>query len=328
MKVPKPKNGRRTNLALLALLPLAVFTGLFANTIGTAWSIPPAAVHGTVALAVLVLSPWKSAIVRRGLAKRRKSSVVSLVLLLLVLTTLGTGLLHATGFHGKLGPLTVMQVHIGGALIALVLAYVHYRSHPVRLHKVDLGRRTFLRTTGVSAVAAAAWLSVEGGLDLLGLSGGERRFTGSHERSSFDPTHMPVTSWLDDKVQHIDAAAWRVAIAGRPHSLEELSLHPQDDLTAVLDCTSAWYSEQVWTGVRLDRLLDVGDHRSISVTSATGYGRRFPAHDLKNMWLVTHVGGEPLSAGHGFPARIVAPGRRGFWWVKWVVAIDPSSVPW
>jgi DMSO/TMAO reductase YedYZ molybdopterin-dependent catalytic subunit len=40
------------------------------------------------------------------------------------------------------------------------------------------------------------------------------------------------------------------------------------------------------------------------------------------------VGGRPLSVGHGFPARLVAPGRRGFWWVKWVSEIDVDDSPW
>ncbi|MCA1736884.1 MAG: molybdopterin-dependent oxidoreductase, partial [Actinobacteria bacterium] len=35
-----------------------------------------------------------------------------------------------------------------------------------------------------------------------------------------------------------------------------------------------------------------------------------------------------LSPGHGFPARIVSPNQRGFWWVKWVVRIETSRVPW
>ncbi len=69
-------------------------------------------------------------------------------------------------------------------------------------------------------------------------------------------------------------------------------------------------------------------HRSVVVNSQTGYARRFPARDTDSLWLVTHVGGRPLSAGHGFPARIVAPGRRGFWWVKWVTDIHTSDVPW
>ena len=36
----------------------------------------------------------------------------------------------------------------------------------------------------------------------------------------------------------------------------------------------------------------------------------------------------PLSVGHGFPARLVAPGRRGFWWVKWVDRIELQTTPW
>jgi DMSO/TMAO reductase YedYZ molybdopterin-dependent catalytic subunit len=39
------------------------------------------------------------------------------------------------------------------------------------------------------------------------------------------------------------------------------------------------------------------------------------------------VNGEPLSPGHGYPARIAAPGRRGFWWVKWVTEIELSDAP-
>ena len=29
----------------------------------------------------------------------------------------------------------------------------------------------------------------------------------------------------------------------------------------------------------------------------------------------------PLTAGHGYPARLVAPGRRGVEWVKWLAVI-------
>ena len=55
------------------------------------------------------------------------------------------------------------------------------------------------------------------------------------------------------------------------------------------------------------------------------------------MFVATHVGDEPLTHGHGAPARIVAPGRRGFQWVKWIVRIElienqdygaPASTVW
>ena len=43
--------------------------------------------------------------------------------------------------------------------------------------------------------------------------------------------------------------------------------------------------------------------------------------------LATHVGDEPLSHGHGFPLRLVAPGKRGFEWVKWVESIEVNESP-
>lgn len=322
-------SGRRTNLALLVLLPLAVLTGLVANTAGTPWGIHPSVFHGMTALAVLILTPWKQAVVRRGLARKRPTRWVSIGLLTMVTTTLVTGLMHGVGYTGRIGPLTLMQVHVGGALVALVLAWLHYRSHPVRIRRnVDLSRRGFLRTASYAGVAAAVWVGLEGTLDALGLAGGVRRFTGSHERGSFDPKGFPVTSWLDDRVPTIDAGEWVIDVEGRRLGLAELEAMEADSFDAVLDCTSAWFTEQNWSGVRLDHILDVAGRRSIVVTSATGYARRFPAADLPKLWLVTRVGGEPLSPGHGFPARIVAPDRRGFWWVKWVVEIRTSNVPW
>jgi hypothetical protein len=321
--------GRSTNLLLLVLLPLAVLTGLIANTAGTRWGIHPSVFHGIVAFAVLILSPWKQVIVRRGLGRRRKSSWISITLLVLVLSTLTTGIMHAFGYQGRIGPLTLMQVHVGGALIALVLAFLHYRSHPVRFTRsVDADRRSFLKAAGVTVGAALTWLGLEGTLDALGASGGERRFTGSHERGSFDPRGFPVTSWLDDRVQTIEGDEWVLRVGGSTKSLADIDALPHEEFGAVLDCTSAWYTSQVWTGVRLDRLVDPGSDRAIVVRSQTGFSRRFPASDIESLWLVTHVGGEPLSAGHGFPARIVAPGRRGFWWVKWVTEIDTSPIPW
>ncbi|MGD2102158.1 MAG: molybdopterin-dependent oxidoreductase [Acidimicrobiia bacterium] len=325
----RKSSGRRTNLALLLLLPTAVVTGLVANGIGTDWAIHPSVIHGIVAMAILILSPWKQAIVRRGLGRRRATWWVSVMLLVVVLATLSTGVMHAVGYTGGVGPLTLMQVHVGGAVIALLLAFLHYRSHPVRLRRpVDVDRRAFLRAGTLTGAAAVLWIGLERALDVFDLPGGDRRFTGSHERSSHDPSRFPVTSWLDDRVQVIAETDWALTVDDVVHTLGDIEKLPHETFDAVLDCTSAWYSTQRWAGVRLTHLLDPGAHRSVVVTSRTGYSRRFPTRDLDRMWLATHVGGRPLSAGHGYPARIVAPGRRGFWWVKWVVEIRTSDVPW
>jgi DMSO/TMAO reductase YedYZ molybdopterin-dependent catalytic subunit len=54
----------------------------------------------------------------------------------------------------------------------------------------------------------------------------------------------------------------------------------------------------------------------------TGYRWSFPLAEARDFLLATHVGGERLSHGHGFPLRLVAPQRRGFQWVKWVTRIE------
>jgi hypothetical protein len=320
--------GRRTNLALAVLLVTAVVSGLASQAIGVDWALDTAVIHGAVALGILLLAPWKSTIVRRGLRKKRAGRWFSLVLLTVVLITLTTGLIHAHGELSRIGPLTVMQIHVGGAVLALGLAVDHFRRHPVKPRHFDVDRRAFLRTSALSAAAAGIWLAWEGTLKALEAPGSERRFTGMHERGSHDPDALPTTSWLDDRVPTIDPDEWSADVGGRTLTLADLETMPQDTFPAILDCTGGWYSEQDWTGVRLDRLVDPGTSRSFVAWSATGYARRFPIADLKSTWLVTRLGGEPLSPGHGFPARIVAPARRGFWWVKWVTRIEPSAVPW
>jgi DMSO/TMAO reductase YedYZ molybdopterin-dependent catalytic subunit len=66
---------------------------------------------------------------------------------------------------------------------------------------------------------------------------------------------------------------------------------------------------------------------SLVVTSVTGYQRRFEAQEAGNLWLATGCEGRPLTAATGAPVRLVAPNRRGFWWVKWVASVELSDSP-
>jgi DMSO/TMAO reductase YedYZ molybdopterin-dependent catalytic subunit len=138
---------------------------------------------------------------------------------------------------------------------------------------------------------------------------------------------MPNTIWLNDTAPSIDASTWRLT-ASRSYTLPEL-VERSVTRRALLDCTSGWYAEQEWGGVPVRDLIGpVGDFESLLVRSRTGYALRFPLTDLDSLFLAVSVGGRPLSRGHGYPARLVAPGRRGFWWVKWVETLELSATPW
>jgi DMSO/TMAO reductase YedYZ molybdopterin-dependent catalytic subunit len=182
----------------------------------------------------------------------------------------------------------------------------------------------------LAAAAGVAYAVLEGTAALLGLPAPTRRQTGSYQLGSDTPTRMPITQWFTDTVPRIDAWPWRVrlSVGGASREVSPDELAGVDTVRAILDCTNGWYAEQTWAGTRLDRLLPGRAGGSVLFTSVTGYRRRLPAADTSRLLLATHLAGAPLSAGHGGPVRLVAPGRRGFWWVKWVTAVELSDQPW
>jgi hypothetical protein len=321
--------GRGTNLALLVLLIGALVTGGLTFAIGGAWAFWALAAHGAVGLALVLLAPWKSVISARGLRRARSGTAASMLLAVLIVITVASGIAHAMGWWA--GGLA-MQVHVGAALLSIPLAVWHMVARPVRPRPSDLSRRSLLRAGAVVGGGIVAFGAIEGLVRATGLPGSERRATGSYERGSFDPAAMPVTQWLDDAPPQIDPADWRLIVRTSEGestlSYEELVTF-SDRVRATVDCTGGWFATQDWTGVRVDRLLEMDDAvRSFVVVSATGYGRRFPIADAPTMLVATRVSERVLSVGHGFPARLVAPGRRGFWWVKWIDRIETSRTPW
>jgi hypothetical protein len=323
--------GRQTNLALLGLLLVAFATGWLGFAFGTAparWSL---ALHAATGFGILLLLPWKSIVVRRGLRRPRAGRWASLALVVLVLASLSGGLLHSTGLLRWWGPYTAMELHVGAALAAVPLVVWHVAARRVRPRPTDLRRRAFLRAGLLGAAATGAYVASEGIVRVTGLPGTGRRFTGSYEAGSLNSDSLPVSSWMFDAIPTIATSDWSLQVATptrvRTVSYEDLAGY-DDRLRAVLDCTGGFWSEQEWAGVFLDRLVrDPVGASSIRVVSHTGYDRRFPIEDLGRLLLATRLGGQALSPDHGFPARLVAADRRGFWWVKWVVGIELDLLP-
>jgi DMSO/TMAO reductase YedYZ molybdopterin-dependent catalytic subunit len=230
---------------------------------------------------------------------------------------IGFGIGHSLGIRDA-GPLTTQGWHIAFALALAPLLAAHLTGRPALPRRGDLTRAALLRLAVVSAGAVAAKLVFDRAV------GARRAPTGSLEQASPAPT-----AWISDAVQHLDPAAWRLTIGDVRLGLSDLARLPQHEWTVTLDCTSGWYARNRWRGVLVSQLPlgPAGGHASIEVRSATGYSRRFGAGEAEGLLLATHLDGAPLAAEHGAPLRLVAPGRRGFWWVKWVKSVAPSSVP-
>lgn len=323
--------GRQTNLALLGLLALAFLSGWLGFAFGTAPARWWLVLHATTGFGILLLLPWKSIVVRRGLRRSRVGRWASVALVVLVLASLLGGLLHSTGLLRWWGPYTAMELHVGAALVAVPFMVWHVLARRVRPRPTDLRRRALVRAGLLGAVAAGGYFASEGVVRLTGLPGAGRRFTGSYEVGSLNPDAFPVSSWMFDAVPSIEVSEWKLRLVTpggvRTIAYDELAGY-EDSLRAVLDCTGGFWSEQDWAGVFLDRLVsDAAGAWSVRVVSHTGYDRRFPIGELPRLLLATRLGGQPLTPDHGFPARVITRDRRGFWWVKWVVRIELDLLP-
>lgn len=324
---------RGTDWSLAALVALGAVTGLatwFSGAPSTAWVYATHAIGGAALAAVVTIKVRR---VRSRLAPRDQRGLPGLVALGLVAAALITGVVWSSG--GRVYPagmsLLVWHGALGAVLATAVLAHARTRAKPPRRRDVA-DRRQFLAAAAIAGVAFAAQRAQRPAQRLLGLGGARRRFTGSYDAGAFTGNAFPTTSWLADRPRPVDAGRFRLSVDGlveRPLALTAGELDRGDALAATLDCTGGFYSQQRWEGVALARLLaEAGASpaaRHVSVVSRTGYRWSFGID--ATLLLATRVGGEPLAHGHGAPCRLVAPGRRGLEWVKWVERVEVREDP-
>ena len=321
------------NTLLLLLIVVELATGFLGLVVGGSedWALF-ILVHRVAGYGILVVLVWKVRVVLLSLRRRRGPAprAASLALAAALVASLGLGLAWSLAGPYEFAWFSGVSWHInvGAALVPILVwhAIHHTRGLPLSFWA---DRRSFLRLTGVAAVGLASWQLVELGTRLGGLGGASRRFTGSYEASSFSGNAFPLTSWLNDSPGHVDTSRWALSVGGavdRELTLRYGDLEAAEGVTATLDCTGGWYSTQVWRGMPVARLIvlagPTGSAASVTFTSVTGYHRRFSLEEATGYLLATHVGGDTLSHGHGFPVRLVAPGKRGFEWVKWVARIE------
>jgi DMSO/TMAO reductase YedYZ molybdopterin-dependent catalytic subunit len=284
--------------------------------------------HRVAGIALVLALVWKYAIARRSLRRRGLGGAGVWIGVLTAVATIlaaGLGLAWSAGLVSFDRPLdySALNLHViaGLALGALIVIHALARGESRPALVTLAGRRAALR--GLALLAASIVVSVA--LDSVALT---KRATGSRHAGSFSGNAFPVTIWSFDRVPSIDLDGWRLKVSGpatlRPmeFSYRDIASLPRREASVVLDCTGGWWSEQVWSGVSLLEMLARAGMREgatrVEVISVTGHRWTFDRSEAEQAILATHVGGEMLSPGHGYPLRLVVPSLRGFLWIKWV----------
>ena len=330
---------RLTDWSLALAATVACMTGMVSLLSGLPQEWFIFALHGIVGIWLLLLLWGKLQRVWPRLIRPRRwdhRTVYGLLALLFVTLALGSGIWWVGGGEWYFAGFNLLNWHIGLGIVLTAVILFHMFARAKRLRKRDMaGRRHALHLGALLLGSVALWPAQQLTERALHLPGARRRFTGSQEIGSYAGNAFPTSSWVADQPHPINVQTWRLSLGGaiampRDFSYDEL-VAVSDTLEATLDCTGGFYSTQRWRGIRIGRLLDQAvlhaDARYVSFISVTSYRWSLPLAEARGALLATHIDEDLLSHDHGFPLRLVAPGRRGLEWVKWITHIEVLTEP-
>jgi DMSO/TMAO reductase YedYZ molybdopterin-dependent catalytic subunit len=135
-------------------------------------------------------------------------------------------------------------------------------------------------------------------------------------------------------VPKFDPARWDFRVYGLVESRLRLSWEdfnrlPRFNHKSDFHCVTRWSRfDKEWGGVAIRDVLALArpkpEASHVLVHAEEGYTANVPLTDLKrdDVLLATHHDGEPLSADHGFPLRLIVPHLYAWKSVKWVRGLE------
>jgi DMSO/TMAO reductase YedYZ molybdopterin-dependent catalytic subunit len=137
--------------------------------------------------------------------------------------------------------------------------------------------------------------------------------------------------------QHINIDNYTLTIDGRvsvPQSYnysEIVDDHAHYRKVVTLNCVEGWSVTILWDGIRVSDLLgeagfDPGA-KTIRFYAEDGYYTSFPLDYIldNNIMMAYAMNNVTLPAERGYPFQLVAEGKWGYKWIKWITRIEVSD---
>lgn len=107
--------------------------------------------------------------------------------------------------------------------------------------------------------------------------------------------------------------------------------HKHYKKVVTLNCVEGWSVTILWEGVLVRRLIEkakpLSSAKTVIFHAHDGYSTSFPiAYIMENDIIMAHkMNGVALPPERGFPFELVAEGKWGYKWIKWITEIELSD---
>jgi DMSO/TMAO reductase YedYZ molybdopterin-dependent catalytic subunit len=163
----------------------------------------------------------------------------------------------------------------------------------------------------------------------------------------FDPARLPPGQYLTEKwpvlhagdvARYADLSTWTLRVFGEVgHELElsweQLNELPRSANVQDIHCVTRWSRfDAQFEGVHWRELAKLVQPkptaRFVIAHAEAGFTSNVPLSFLEdaNALLATHADGEPLAPEHGYPLRLVIPGKYFWKSAKWLRGLELTSV--